>query len=274
LPTLRTTEPSPKGRLDATTAACLVFLAHQESPERTENQANLVFPVHPAFPVVLHWRSARKFHRHHANRAHQDHPVQPVHLANLVHPVQLATPAALAKMAATDHLAQLAPTDHPEAQAKTERKDPLVPQPKACHRPLVMLVQPVKTAHPVHPVKTAHLAQTAVPAQQEAKVPQARLVRLATTELQETKDHPVQMDPKASLVFARNIAPPMAVFSSKMEQGDKRSHQAFRVCYTDEKPVFFMSMFAFIIYFFILFDGQISSSSIILHQYCRCVSRH
>jgi len=63
-----------------------------------------------------------------------------------------------------------------------------------------------------------------------------------------------------------------------MEQGDKRFNQAYdRIsCYTDEKPVFFMSMFAFIFIIF-MFDGQkqkFSSSSIILHQYCRCVSRH
>jgi len=56
-----------------------------------------------------------------------------------------------------------------------------------------------------------------------------------------------------------------------MEQGDKRSHPAFRRnCYTDEKPVFFMSMFAFFIIF--VLDGQkssSSSSSFILHNYCR-----
>jgi len=41
-----------------------------------------------------------------------------------------------------------------------------------------------------------------------------------------------------------------------MEQGDKRSHPAFdRICYTDEKPVFFMSMFAFFNIIF-MFDGH------------------
>jgi hypothetical protein len=150
-----------------------------------------------------------------------------------------------------------------------ERKDLLVPQPLAPHRPLVMLVPPVKMAHPAQLVKTAPLVQMEVPAQQETKAHPVRLARPATTELLETRDHLVQMDPKENRVFAPNIAPPMAVFSSKMEQGDKRS---CRFCYTDEKPVFFMSMFAFFIIF--VFDGQKFSSSIILHQYCRCVSCH
>jgi hypothetical protein len=149
-----------------------------------------------------------------------------------------------------------------------ERKDLLVPQLLAPHRPLVMLVPLVKMAHPAQLVKTAPLVQMEVPAQQETKAHPVRLARPATTELLETRDHLVQMDPKENRVFAPNIAPPMAVFSSKMEQGDKRS---CRFCYTDEKPVFFMSMFAFFIIF--VFDGQ-QFSSIILHQYCRCVSCH
>jgi hypothetical protein len=141
-----------------------------------------------------------------------------------------------------------------------------------------MLVALAKMAHPVQLVKTAPLVPMAVPAHQATKAHPVRLVRPATTELLATKDHQVRMDPKENRVFAPNIAPPMAVFSSKMEQGDKRFNQAYdRIsCYTDEKPVFFMSMFAFIFIIF-MFDGQkqkFSSSSIILHQYCRCVSRH
>jgi hypothetical protein len=183
----------------------------------------------------------------------------------------MATPAVPAKMAATDHPVQLAPTEPLAALAKMEKKDPLVPQLKARHPPLVMLVPLERTVHPVQLVKTVPLVQMEVPAQQETKAHPVRLARPATTVLPETKDRQVPMDPKENRVFAPNIAPPMAVFSSKMEQGDKRS---CRVCYTDEKPVLFMSMFAFFILF--VFDGQkISSSSIILHhQYCRCVSRH
>jgi hypothetical protein len=271
---LRTTERSPKGRLVATTAACPVFLAHQDDQERTENQANLAFLAHLAYLVALHWRFARKSRHHRANHAHLVHQARPVHLANLAHLVPTETQAAQERMAVTDHPVQLAPTDHPAALAKMEKKDPLVPQPKARHRPLAMLVPLAKMAHLVQLVKTAPLVPMEVPAQQEAKAHPVRLARPATTELLETKDHLVQMDPKENRVFAPNIAPPMAVFSSKMEQGDKRSHPAFnRICYTDEKPVFFMSMFAFIIIF--MFDGQkFSSSKIILHQYCRCVSRH
>jgi hypothetical protein len=119
-----------------------------------------------------------------------------------------------------------------------------------------MSVQLEKVAHPVHPVKTAHPVPTEVPAQQATKAHQVRQVPLATTALLAIKDHQVPMDPKENRVFAPNIAPPMAAFSSKTEQGDKRLPTAFRFCYTDEKPVFFMSMFAFFVYF-ILFDGQL-----------------
>jgi len=270
---LPTTERSPKGRLVAITAACPVFLAHQDDQERTENQANLAFPEHLAYLAVLHWKFARKSHHHRADHAHQDHPVQPVHLANLVRPVQMATPAVQAKMAATAHPAQLAPTVPLAALAKMEKKDPLVLQLKEAHRPPVMLVPTEKLAHPVQLVKTVPLVQMAAPAPQETKVHPVRLARPVTTELQETKDHLVQMDPKENRVSAPNIAPPMAVFSSKMEQDDKRSHRAFhRVCYTDEKPVFFMSMFAFFIIF--VFDGQKIFFFNHPPPYCRCVSRH
>jgi hypothetical protein len=263
---LLTTEPSPKGRLVAITAACPVFLAHQDDLERTENQANLAFLEHPACPVVLHWKFARKSHRRHADHAHLVHPALPVHLANLVHPDQTATPAVQAKMVVTDHPAQLAPTVLPAALAKMEKKDPLVLQLLASHRPLVMLVLLEKMAHPVQLVKTVLPVQMAVPAQQETKAHPVRLARPATTELLETKDHPVQMDPKENRVFAPNIAPPMAVFSSKMEQGDKRSHPS--LCFTDEKPVFFMSMFFAFFFFFIIFvfNGQKSSSLLHLHH--------
>jgi len=272
LPTLRTTERSPKGRLVAITAACPVFLAHQDDQERTENQANLAFLDHLAYLAALHWRFAQKSHRHHANHAHQVHQAQLVHLENPVHPDQTVPPAVQAKMAAMDHPAQLAPTVPLAALVKMEKKDPLVPQLSVSQQLLVMLAPLEKMDHLAQLVKMVPLAQMEAPAPQETKAHPVRLARPATTELLETKDHQVQMDPKENRVFAPNIAPPMAVFSSKMEQGDKRSHPAFhRVCYTDEKPVFFMSMFAFFIIF--VFDGQ-KFSSIILLQYCRCVSRH
>jgi len=249
--TLRTTERSPKGRLVAITAACPVFLAHQESQEGTENQANLVFPVHPVFPVVPRWKFARKSHHRHADHAHRDHPDQPVHLENLAHPVQMATLAALAKMAVTAHPAQPDPTAPPAVQAKTEKKDQLATQPPPSHRHPEILAHLAKADHQVHPVKMVLQAQMADPVQQETKVPPVRLARPATTVLQETKDHQAQMVPKENRVFAPNIAPPMAVFSSKMAHGDKRFLKALRrFCYTDEKPVFFMSMFAFFIFVF------------------------
>jgi hypothetical protein len=147
-----------------------------------------------------------------------------------------------------------------------EKKDPLVTQLLVSHRPPVMPVPLEKPAHPAQLVKTVPPAQMAVPAQQETKAHPVRLARPATTELLETKDRPVRMDPKENRVFAPNIAPPMAVFSSKMEQDGKRSHQALRrVCFTDEKPVFFMSMFAYFFFFIIfVFDGQ---NLLLLHNH-------
>jgi hypothetical protein len=177
-------------------------------------------------------------------------------------------------MAVTDHPAHPDQMVHPAVLAKTEKKDQQASQLLASHRHPVMSAQPAKADHPVHLVKMAHLAQTAVPAHQEAKVHRARLVHPATMALLATKDHQVQMDPKENRVYAPNIAPPMAVFSSKMEQGDKRSQQAFdRICYSDEKPVFFMSMFFFGFFIFLVFNEQLSSSSSsTTNYYCRCVS--
>jgi hypothetical protein len=109
--------------------------------------------------------------------------------------------------------------------------------------------------HPAHLVKTAHLDPMEAPAQLATRDHPAQLVHPATTELPETRDHLVQMDPRENRVFAPNIAPRTVVSSSKTAHGDKRSQKALRpVCYTDEKPVFFMSIVAFI--FYVLFNGQ------------------
>lgn len=247
---LRTTEPSPSVRPDATTAACLVFLAHQDAPERTANQANPVSPDHPVFPAALHWRSARKCPHHHASHAHQDHPDHLVHLANLVPLAPTATPAVLARMVVTDHPAQPAPTAHLAPLARTERRDPLVNPPFQFHQPLEMLDPLARTDHPDQPVKTAPPAQTEAPAQLATKAHPDRLARPATTALLATRDHLAQMAPRENRVFAPNIAPPMVVSSSKMEQDDKRPQKTFtRFCFSDEKPVIFMSIVAFIFIF-------------------------
>jgi hypothetical protein len=110
--------------------------------------------------------------------------------------------------------------------------------------------QPERTAHPARPVKTAHLAQTEAPAKQETKDRPDRLARPATTELPATKDHLARMARQENAVSVPNIAPPTEASSSKMAQGDKPYQRRF--CYTDEKPVFFMSIFIF----FILFDSR------------------
>jgi len=256
---LHTTEPSPRGRLDATTAACLVFLARQESLERTANQANLVSQVPQAFLVVLHWKFARKCHRHRASHAHQDHPDHPVHLASPAPPAHKATLAAPAKTAEMAHPAHLAHQDLLDNQAKTERKDHRVPQLSAFQRPLVTKDHPARLVHLALLAFLVLLALMALPAPLATK---ARLVQpdhQATMVPQATKDRQAQMDQRASRVFAPNIAPPTAVFSSKMVQGDKRFQRALRrVCYIDEKPVIFMSIVFFIIS--LTFNGQFSHS--------------
>jgi hypothetical protein len=133
-----------------------------------------------------------------------------------------------------------------------------------------MPVQLARTDHPDHPVKTAPQAQMAVPAQRVTKADPARLVHPATTALPATRAHLVRTDPRENRVFAPNIAPPMVVFSSKMEQGDKRSSLRRRVCYNDEKPVFFMSIFFAVINFFVFNISNVktvivSTNSIILN---------
>jgi len=112
-------------------------------------------------------------------------------------------------------------TDHPAPQAKTERKDqPVIPPQQYQPRP-VMQAQPAKMDHQDQPVKMAPQDPMADPAQLVPKDPLAPLDHQATMALQATKDHQVQMDPKENQVFAPNIAPPMVVSSSRMEQDGK-----------------------------------------------------
>jgi hypothetical protein len=70
-------------------------------------------------------------------------------------------------------------------------------------------------------VPQAHQAQMEAPARKDPKAHLAQPDHQATMVPQETRDRQAQMDPRASLVFAPNTAPPMAVSSSKMEQDDK-----------------------------------------------------
>lgn len=213
-------------------------------------------PEHLVNLVNHHCKSARKCHHLHASRAHQDHPDHQVHLANLEHlapTVNLADPE---RMAVTDHPAQPDPMEHLALQAKMAKRDHLVIQPPLS-QPLPESPDPPEKTDPLdHLVKTAPLVQMAAPVPLETRAHLVLQDHLATTELQETKDHQAQMDPRENRVFAPNIAPPTAVSSSKTEQGDKRSQKTLlRICYSDEKPVIFMSIVAFII--FVIFNGQL-----------------
>jgi hypothetical protein len=115
-------------------------------------------------------------------------------------------------------------TDHPAPLARMEKKDPPVIPPQQFQPRPVMQAQLAKTDHQDQPVKMVPQDPMADPAQQVPKDPLAPQDHLATMELQEIKDHLAQMDPKENQVFAPNIAPPMVVSSSKMEQDGKHQH--------------------------------------------------
>jgi len=216
-------EPWPKGRRrDAKTAACPVFLVRQESQERTANPANQDHLARPDSPVVLHWKFADPSPRRRANHAHQDPPVPAVPLANPVRPDPTATQATQAKMAAPDHLAHQARTDLPVPLARMERKDQPETQPPVQQLLPVMPAPPVKTEDPAQPEDQAHPVPMEDPAPLDPKDHPAPLDHPATMALQARRDPQAQTDPRENPAYARNTAPPMAVSSSKMEQGDKR----------------------------------------------------
>jgi len=110
-----------------------------------------------------------------------------------------------------------------------EKKDqPVIPPPQ--YQPhLVMQAQLAKMDHQDQPVKMVPQDPMVDPAQLVPKDPLAPPDHLATMELQETKDHLAQMDPKENQVFVPNIAPPMAVSSSRMEQDGKYQHHLLPV---------------------------------------------
>jgi len=249
--TSRTTERSLRGRLDATTAACPVFLARQESLERTVNQANLVYPDHPVYPVVHRWRFALNNHRRHASHARRDHPDPLDHLANLAQPDPLDPLEAQARMAEMDHPAHLVHLDRLAHLAKTERRDHPAPRQQASQRPLETKDHPARTAHPVNPDLAERKAQMALLVLLATKAHPARLDHPATMVHQATKARLAQMEVRERRVFAPNIAPPTVVSSSRTEQGDKRSSSLChrRVYYTDEKPVFLMSIVIVVVVF-------------------------
>jgi hypothetical protein len=153
-------------------------------------------------------------------------------------------------MVATDHPAHQAPTAHLVNPARTERRDPLVHPLWLSNQLLAMLDPLARTDHLAQLVKMAPLVPMADLAPQETRDHLALQAHQATMVLQETRDHQAPMAPRESRVFAPNIAPPMVVSSSKMEQGDKRSQTPLhRFCYTDEKPVIFMSIVVLFIFF-------------------------
>jgi hypothetical protein len=105
-----------------------------------------------------------------------------------------------------------------------EKKDPPVIQPQESRPRPAMQAQLAKTDHQDQPVKMALQDPTADPALPVPKDPLAPLDHPETMALPARKARQVPMDPKENQVFAPNIAPPMAVFSSRTEQDGKRRH--------------------------------------------------
>jgi len=213
----------PRGRLqDAKTVACPDFLDHQESQERTANPANQDHLAHLVSLVVHHWKFADPQHHRRANHAHLDHQALEAHLANPEHLDQTETQATPERMEEQAHPAHLDQTDHPAPQARMEKEDQLVIQPQQFQPRPEIKAQLAKMDHQDQPVKMAPQDPMADPAQLVPKDPLAQQAHLATMALPAKKDHQVPMDPKENQVFAPNIAPPMAVSSSRMEQDGKR----------------------------------------------------
>jgi hypothetical protein len=255
---LRITEPSLKGKPDATTAVCLAFRVRLVSQVSQENQENLVFQELLACPVVHHWKFARKFHHHHANHAHQDHRAQSAHLASPEILAPTAHQATLAKTAATAHQDHQVLMVHLANQAKTEKKDQPEIQLSVLHQLQANQDQQAKMDHQDRQVKTANLAQMVRQDPQETKDHQALLDLQETMVLQVIKARQDRMGQKENRVFVRNTAPRTVVFSSKMEQGDKRFKGINSINYEiNEKPVPLMSICLICLRLFLFRDQKI-----------------
>lgn len=175
----------------------------------------------------------------------------------LATPDRTVTLVAQERTAETAHRARL---DHRALLvrlARTERKDHPETQPHQSQRPLANLDQPARTDHPAHLAATEPPVQTVLRVQQETRAHLDQPVHRATTVLLATRDRPAPTDPLENGVFARNIAPRMVVFSSRMEQGDKRSTETL----SDEKPVLFMSI-TFVLVFACYGQFQTTSTAI------------
>lgn len=249
----RTIEQSPRGRRDATTAACPVFLDQRVNLVGTANRVSPACPDHQAFLVAHRWRSAQSNHRHLALHVHRANPDHPVHLETQVMPARTAHQAIPERTAETDRPAHLDPTDHQATQAKTARRDHPATRPPQFHPRPAMLDPLARLDLPALQARTALQDQTELQAQLATRDQPALLAHPETMVLLATRDHLAPTDPQERRVFARNIAPPTAVSSSRMAQGDKHCRESI-VCYIDdEKPVFFMSIACVFLVFFVLF---------------------
>jgi hypothetical protein len=208
-------------RLVAKTAAYRVSQARQASQANLVNRVIQARQVHLDSQVVHHWKFANLLRNHRVNHARKESQENQDRMENQAAQARTVHQAIPAKMAALDHQAHQAPTARQVHQAKMEKQDHQARQPHQFQPRQETKARQAKTAHQVQQVKMELRVLMEAPAHKDLKVHQDLKDHQAMMALQVIKDHQVQMDPKESLVFARNTAQPMVASSSKMEQDDK-----------------------------------------------------
>ena len=209
---------------DATAAAYLEALEDKANQENRANQEDPEHLDHQDSLVVRHKRSVFIRQNHHAPNAQLENQAHRVHLVYLAVLDPTDPLAALARMAVLEKKDHLEMPDQLALQAKTDLLDHLVHRPSGCHLHLVTKVHPAMMEHQDYPVTLENLVTMAPLARPDPKVHLAPLVHQARTEVQETKAHPVQTDPRESQVSVQNTAPSTAVSSSRTVLDDRRHH--------------------------------------------------
>jgi len=158
-----------------------------------------------------------------ANRAHRVHPVHPEHQAPReiqgprVRMVKMAIPAKMDLKDPRAHQGQPAPMADPALRVTRVKMQPM-------NREHPVKLDQTATMDPrVHPVRPAHQARMVTT---EILDPRARRVlrdQQERMENQGTKDQPVNQEKLVKRVCARNIAPSMVVYFSKMAHVVKRT---------------------------------------------------
>lgn len=159
---------------------------------------------------------------HHADHAHQANPVSQDLKDHPATPVHQAHPETLAKMDNQAAQVHKAHPVHQATQAPMAHEETLVPQLLAHPVPQETPAPLAQTDHPDLPDNPVHAVTMAPQVPQDPKAHLVQLAAPAKMALQATRDHPVQMAPRESPVFAPSTAPWTAVSSSKMAHGAKQ----------------------------------------------------